>query len=51
MEMVSVPKERYDRLIEQEELLQSLHDAGVNNWEGYESVVLSYLKSHESLGE
>ncbi len=36
MEMVSVPKERYDRLIEQEKLLQALQDAGVDNWEGYD---------------
>ncbi len=36
MEMISITKEEYDRLIEAQKLLRALQNAGVNNWEGYD---------------
>lgn len=36
MEKKSISKEEYDRLVESEKLLNALHAAGVDNWEGYE---------------
>ncbi len=34
MEMISISKEEYDRLIKDQKLLQALEAAGVDNWEG-----------------
>ena len=34
--MISITKERYEELLQAEEDLQALEDAGVDNWEGYE---------------
>jgi len=34
--MVEITEERYEELLQAEEDLQALEDAGVNNWEGYE---------------
>jgi len=34
--MISITKQRYEELLQAEKELQTLEDAGVNNWEGYE---------------
>lgn len=36
MEMISITKEEYDKLIEGQKLLDALYAAGVDNWEGYD---------------
>ena len=38
MEMISIPKERHDELVEAEKFLNALQAAGVDNWEGYHIV-------------
>lgn len=35
METVTIPKEKYDELVEDSEFLNALRAAGVDNWEGY----------------
>ena len=35
-EMITISKERYDRLVEASRILDALDAAGVDNWEGYE---------------
>ncbi len=35
IQMISIPKKEYDRLIESQKLLRALQDGGVDNWEGY----------------
>lgn len=34
--MVTIPRSRYDELVEAEEKLDALRAAGVDNWEGYD---------------
>lgn len=36
VEMVSITKKEYDDMIEDQQLLQALQSAGVDNWEGYD---------------
>lgn len=36
IEMISISKEEYDRLVENQRLLDALRSAGVDNWEGYD---------------
>lgn len=40
-EMVSIPKRKYEYLLKQEQILNALQAAGVDNWEGYEEAVES----------
>ncbi len=35
-ETVTISKEEYESLLEDQKLLQCLQDAGVDNWEGYD---------------
>lgn len=34
-EQITISKKEYDQLVADSEFLQNLHDAGVDNWEGY----------------
>ncbi len=36
IEMISIPKETYDQLVEDQKWLRALEAAGVDNWEGCE---------------
>ncbi len=36
IEMISIPKKIYDGLVEDQEFLEALQSAGVDNWEGYD---------------
>lgn len=36
MKTITIPQERYDELVEAEEFLNALQNAGVDNWEGYD---------------
>ena len=35
-ETITISKEEYESLLEDQKLLQCLQDAGVDNWEGYD---------------
>lgn len=37
MEMVTIPKEEYEKLKDDSELLMYLYNMGVDNWEGYQN--------------
>ncbi len=34
--MIEIPFEEYDRLVDSENFLEALNQAGVDNWEGYD---------------
>ena len=36
---VTIPKSVYSNLLKQSEILVALHNAGVDNWEGYETAL------------
>jgi hypothetical protein len=35
-ETVTIPKNEYDQLVEDQKFLRALRNAGVDNWEGFE---------------
>lgn len=39
VDMVTIPKSEYKRLIEREDWLQCLEAAGVDNWQGMEEAI------------
>lgn len=41
---ITISKQKYERLIESKKLLQALQNAGVDNWEGYDSALESFFK-------
>lgn len=41
-EMITIPKELYDDLIDDQQFLNCLQSAGVDNWEGYDYAVEEY---------
>jgi hypothetical protein len=45
---VTIPQSEYDDLLKDQELLQALQRAGVDNWEGYE-MALEILREDEDL--
>lgn len=38
VDMVTIPREHYEALINDSDFLDALHIAGVDNWDGYEEV-------------
>lgn len=36
---ITIPQERYEELLQAEEVLQALREAGVDNWIGYEDAM------------
>ena len=38
-ETVTISKEEYDQLIKDQEFLEALRGAGVDNWEGYDYAI------------
>lgn len=38
-ETVTIPKEQYDKLVEDQHWLSCLAAAGVDNWEGYDQAI------------
>ncbi len=47
MENISITQSEYSQLIKDQKLLYALQAAGVDNWEGYDTV-LDILKENES---
>jgi hypothetical protein len=41
-ELITIPKEAYDRLLADQEFLSCLEAAGVDNWSGYDEAVEMY---------
>lgn len=47
-ETVVITQERYDKLLKAEDMLNALHAAGVDNWEGF-SEAYQYLRNDEEM--
>ena len=47
-EMVSIPKKRYEKLLDAERLLRCLEAGGVDNWEGYYYATREYYGDEEN---
>lgn len=37
--LIAVPESEYNKLLERDEFLRSLEEAGVDNWEGYDIAI------------
>ena len=41
-ETVTIPKEEYEKLLDDSDMLNCLESCGVDNWEGYDDAVEMY---------
>lgn len=46
---VTISQERYNELLKSEDILQKLKDAGVDNWDGYDCLVIDGDESYEDI--
>lgn len=48
---VTITKEEYNELLEEQAFLDCLRGAGVDNWEGYEFAIDDFQATYEALEE